>query len=210
MDDLKLTIAKNITELRRKNNLTQAELALRLNYSDKAISKWERGESLPDITVLKCVADNFNVTVDYFLHPEHHEEEARLRKKSIADKRKKRNLKLITCISILLAWLLATIAFVVVKTLVPNSFWSWFTFICALPVSSIIWLIFNSIWFNKRLNFTIISLLMWSSITVLYLAILGSGLNIWLLFALGIPGQAIIFLWSGIRISRKKVKKEEN
>ena len=66
MDEIKLIIARNITDLRRKNNMTQAELAERLNYSDKAISKWERGESLPDVTVLKSVADVFRVTVDYF------------------------------------------------------------------------------------------------------------------------------------------------
>ena len=67
MDEIKLIIARNITDLRRKNNMTQAELAERLNYSDKAISKWERGESLPDVTVLKSVADVFRVTVDYLL-----------------------------------------------------------------------------------------------------------------------------------------------
>ena len=82
MDEIKLIIARNITDLRRKNNMTQAELAEKLNYSDKAVSKWERGESLPDVTVLKCIADTFRVTVDYLLQPEHHEQEERMRKKN--------------------------------------------------------------------------------------------------------------------------------
>ena len=61
MEDLREIIAKNIADLRREQNLTQAELAARLNYSDKAVSKWERGESMPDITVLKEIADLFSV-----------------------------------------------------------------------------------------------------------------------------------------------------
>ena len=51
-DNLKTIIAKNIVLLRTGERLTQAELAERLNYSDKAVSKWERGESLPDIAVI--------------------------------------------------------------------------------------------------------------------------------------------------------------
>ena len=64
MNDFKRIIANNITELRRSVPLTQAELAEKLNYSDKAVSKWERGESIPDVIVLKQIADLFGVTVD--------------------------------------------------------------------------------------------------------------------------------------------------
>ena len=61
MQDIKPIIAKNITILRQNAKMTQSELAEKLNYSDKAISKWERGESIPDITVLKALADLFGV-----------------------------------------------------------------------------------------------------------------------------------------------------
>ena len=71
MEDLKSIIAKNITDLRLKNGYTQIQLASILNYSDKAVSKWERAESIPDITVLKEIADLFNVTVDYLLNLDH-------------------------------------------------------------------------------------------------------------------------------------------
>ena len=57
MEDLKPVIAKNITALRQQARMTQSELAERLNYSDKAISKWERAESMPDVAVLKTIAD---------------------------------------------------------------------------------------------------------------------------------------------------------
>ena len=71
MEDLKVTIAKNIQTLRKNTGLTQSGLAERLNYSDKAVSKWERGESLPDIAVLKEIADLFGVSVDYLLSDSH-------------------------------------------------------------------------------------------------------------------------------------------
>ena len=67
MENLKLIIAKNITELRRAASMTQLDLAQKLNYSDKAVSKWERAESVPDISVLKSVAELFGVTVDHLI-----------------------------------------------------------------------------------------------------------------------------------------------
>ena len=54
--------------MRKKNNWTQAKLADKLNYSDKAISKWERAEAVPDIETLHALAELFGVTVDYFLY----------------------------------------------------------------------------------------------------------------------------------------------
>ena len=66
--DIKQNVAKNITLLRKRNHWTQAELADRINYSDKAVSKWERGEAVPDIDTLYLLAELFGVTVDYFLH----------------------------------------------------------------------------------------------------------------------------------------------
>ena len=71
MEDPKEIIARNIVDLRRKNGMTQLELAEKLNYTDKAVSKWERGESIPDVAVLKTIADLFGVTVDYLLTAEH-------------------------------------------------------------------------------------------------------------------------------------------
>lgn len=71
MEDLKRIIADNIAELRKAVPLTQAELAEKLNYSDKAVSKWERGESIPDVIVLKQIAGIFGVSVDYLLEEVH-------------------------------------------------------------------------------------------------------------------------------------------
>ncbi len=194
MDDLKSIIAVNISELRRKNGITQLELAERLNYSDKAVSKWERGESCPDVATLKQIADLFSVTVDYLLQVEHTLEKAAHREYT---GKQKRNRLLITAISCVLVWLIATFIFVNIDLWTSGLHGHWLTFVYAVPVTMIVLLVFNSIWGRPRWNFVIVSVLMWSFLTAFCLTMLP--LNLWLLFLVGIPGQIIIILWAGIR-----------
>ncbi len=194
MDDLKSIIAANVSELRRQSGVTQLELAERLNYSDKAVSKWERGESYPDVATLKEIADQFSVTVDYLLQAEHPQEKTTHREYT---RRQKRNRLLITAISCVLVWLIATFVFVNIDLLTTDLHGHWLTFVYAVPVTAIVLLIFNSIWGRPRWNFAIISVLMWSLLTAFCLTMLP--LNLWLLFLVGIPGQIIILLWAGIR-----------
>lgn len=202
MQDLKQIIAENIAQLRRDREITQADLAEQLNYSDKAVSKWERGESVPDIAVLKQIADLFGVKVDYLLTNEHTDDQFTAPKQS---KHVRRNHILITAISIALVWLIATAIFVNIQIIVPTVQDHWLTFIVAIPVSLIVWLIFNAVWFNTKRNFLIISLLIWSILLLVYLCLLlFFDLNAWLWFCIGIPGQIIVLLWSGIRTGRKK------
>ena len=196
MNDIRQAIAKNISELRAAHSMTQAELAEKLNYSDKAVSKWERAESVPDITVLKEIADLFEVTVDYLLISEHEKAEP---KPVTNDRRKRNNRGFITGISILLVWMVATAAFVVVDAIPFDTKLHWLAFIYAVPASMVVWLIFNSIWFNKRRNFLIISLLMWTALGSFFLSFIPFNIILWQVFVLGIPGQAIICMWSRLR-----------
>ncbi|MBQ8523135.1 MAG: helix-turn-helix transcriptional regulator [Clostridia bacterium] len=202
MDELKNIIAENIQLLRRDAGMTQASLAEKLNYTDKAVSKWERGESVPDVAVLRDIAELFGVTVDYLLHREHE------RKAEIipihSKKRRVSNHASITCMSIILVWLLATFAFVLIDIITPGITTHWLAFVYAVPMSMIVWLIFNSIWFCRRRNFLIISLLMWTVLASVYLTLLPFNANLWQIFGLGIPGQAIIFLWSRLRSASPK------
>lgn len=195
MDEIKQIVAKNIIRLRHAQGMTQMELAEKLNYSDKAVSKWERGDSLPDVTVLKNIADLFQVKIDDLITDSGEESPEPLPK----DNRKLRNHGFITGMSILLVWLLATLAYVLIDLIWPGTKNHWLAFVCAVPVSMIVWLVFNSIWFNVRRNFLIISLLMWSIFATLCIAFQPYGFNIWLILAVGVPGQAIICLWSRIR-----------
>ena len=66
MEDIKSIVAENIASLRQAHGMTQLELAEKLNYSDKTISKWERAESSPDISVLAEMAALFGVPLMLF------------------------------------------------------------------------------------------------------------------------------------------------
>jgi len=197
MEDIKLIIAKNITDLRKKHGITQAELAEKLNYTDKAVSKWERGASVPDIAVLKDIAVLFSVTIDYLTEEEHNEPLPP--PPVVTDKRRMRNFGFITGMSILLVVLIATFIFVSISFFSPHTPFRWIPFLYAVPVSMIVWLIFNSLWFNKRRNFVIISLLMWSVLCSVHITLQLFGFNTWLIYVLGIPGQAIIVMWSRLK-----------
>lgn len=200
MENVKKTIADNISKLRQYNGMTQLEMAEKLNYSDKAVSKWERGEAIPDVTVLMDIASLFNVSLDYLVS-EHIKVEA-ITTDAMSRYRKKKH-ALILGMSVLLVWLIATLVFVILHITNPNIKGEWLSFVFAVPISMIVWLVLNSVWFSQRRNFLIISLLMWTFLMAMFSVFLFAGYNIWLIYVLGIPGQFIILLWAGIGIKAK-------
>ena len=196
---LKNIIAQNIAELRRENNMTQLELAEKLNYSDKAISKWERAESIPDVAVLKNIADIFLVSVDYLLEETHKRTIQPVARTTV----RKRRRSIITWLGVFLVWMIATISFVTLQLAFPAKANAWLNFVWAVPVSAVVWLIMNSIWFNRRRNYLIVSVLMWTVLAAAHITLLVAGVNVWLIYLLGIPAQIIIVLWSGVKIRQK-------
>ena len=215
MEDWKQIVAANLAELRKARHLTQAQLAEQLHYSDKAVSKWERGESLPDLAVMKQLADFYGILIDDFLlTPEQQEARAQrdlpeeeppvqpLSAEPEPDAHStRRNRLIIAGMAALLVWLIASMIFVVLDTAVPELRYAPFLFLYALPVTAVVLLVFNSIWFNPRRNYLIISVLVWSVIGALFLTLYRY--RIWKLFLIGIPAQLIIVLWSRLRPARK-------
>ena len=67
---LRRTVAKNIAAYRKSHKDTQLDLARKLNYSDKSVSKWERGEGLPDVYILAQIAQLYGVTVSNLIGEE--------------------------------------------------------------------------------------------------------------------------------------------
>ena len=211
-EQLKSVIAGNIADLRRMHKMTQLDLAEKLNYTDKAISKWERGESIPDVLVLKSIADLFGVTVDYLLEDVHAEP---VQENTLDAEEEKRHHSIrargfVTGMSVLLVWLVATVVFVIFDMVPEGITAHWIIFIYAVPASMILWLVMNSIWFNRRWNYPIISLLMWSILASVYISVWQFAMyNAWIIFMLGIPGQAIIVMWSRLKqgedISSEKI-----
>lgn len=201
MTDYKRIIANNIIELRKAVPFTQAELAEKLNYSDKAVSKWERGESIPDIIVLKQIADLFGVTVDYLLEEDH---PLNATMQSVPRQIKKNRL-LVASLSCMLTFLVATILFVTLG-LTTDFQRLWLAYVYCVPICSIILIVFCSIWWGGKLNYLFISILVWSTLASIYLTV--GNYQSWLIFVIGVPGQIIILLWSGFgaRIFKKEKK----
>lgn len=194
MAELKKNVSRNITALRRANGMTQSDLAQRLNYSDKAISKWERGDSLPDVAVLKAVADTFGVSVDYLLA----ENDGAPAVGSDDAHHLRINRTIITLLSACSVLLIATIAFVVLELAkTPEGLSVWAIYLYSLPVVLIVLIIFNAMWGRRLWNFLLISGLVWSGLLCVYMMFFE--LNIWLIFVIGIPVQAIIILWANLR-----------
>lgn len=192
MEDIRQIVAANIAALRKNAGYTQLALAQKLQYSDKAVSKWESGASMPDAGVLLEIASLFGVTVDYLLQESHGED--RLPISPVADRRRRR--LIIALLSVSLVWLLATAVFVFM-TFSPVKGPMWLSFIWAVPASLVVALVFNSIWGVRRQNYLYISLLMWTLLGAVYLTCLPY--NLWLLFVIGVPGQVIILLWAGMQ-----------
>lgn len=200
MEDTKSIVAKNISELRLLNNMTQMELGERLNYSDKTISKWERGESSPDITVLVEIANLFGVSLDYLVRAENID--ATVKEHKI--KQTQYNRKVIAYISESVAWFVAVFAFIITSLITNEATFQWLYFVYALPVVLIIKLVFNSVWFNPRNNYYIISAMVWSILAAIHITFLYFKVNVALIYLLGVAGQIVIILWSFIKKPKNK------
>lgn len=216
MDDerLKKQIGGNIMLHRKRLGLTQALLAEKLNYSDKAVSKWERGESAPDVLTMVQLAELFEITVDDLLSdpnalPENSGGVVEKAMEKAVEKtlKRKADKKIILGLASVLVWSVALLAFVIFSSLdLPRS---WLAFFYAIPADAIVMLSLCSAWKDYRWNSLLISGIVWGTILSLYISLLVFlNQNIWKLFLLGIPGQIAVLLW--FRLYRKPNKGETN
>ena len=222
MADLKASFSTNLQSLRKGAGMTQAELGDKLNYSDKTVSKWERGEAVPDITVLRQIAEVFQVSLDdLLLDPKEkkksYKAESSLQKQAKKQARKvvesTENLahvgkvhKLIWSIVILSYWTAIALAMIVINFVLEINFWQLLVY--ALPIHFILHIIFCALWSNhKRLSeFISISCFCGSVLVVIYVALLPS--NFWKLFLLMIPILVIVGLSVNISKYRGLLKKD--
>lgn len=209
MEELKKVIAKNLVKYRKNAKLTQLELAEKLMYSDKNVSKWERGDAVPDVVILKQLADIYGITVNDFFIDSDEIVQSEIKTDSKKEKSKMLNRKqvLITLLSISLVWLVAIIAFGVLRFTTLQSY-AWWSFIIAIPISVIVVLVFTSIWCTNLLNSIIVSFLIWSVANTIF--ILFSNIpEMWLIFILAIPLQVLDILWFTFRKVKKLSNKED-
>ena len=188
MTELKKTVAKNIATLRVASHLTQFELGERLSYSDKAVSRWERGEAIPDAYVLLQMAEIFGVTVDFILKPHTDEELSGKNEEKPTEKSAVKAKQLVVLLSFLGVWSLSLVVFIVSAFLYR---YFWLAFIYALPVSFLVLFIFNCLWGTRRMGGFYLSVTVWGLLLSLHLSLLAYP-NAWLFYLVGIPAQIII------------------
>ena len=209
-DELKLRVGANIARLRKDRGLTQAELAERINYSDKAVSKWERAESLPDVLTLLNLAEQLGTDLNTLTgtaapepapepipepvplpEPEPVPEETpvkKLTRRYAADK------GVIQKLSSILVWVVALFLYMVLDAFGVKNLW--LLFVVAVPANAIVLLSLRSAWRLYGWNRFLISVIMWGFLIVIYLLLLVVGkVNVWKILPMGLLGQAAILLW---------------
>lgn len=208
-EKIKLFIGKNIAAYRKRSGLTQAGLADKLNYSDKAVSKWERSESTPDIITLAQLAEQFGVTVNELIQdpnalPENtgavQQAMGRVVEKTL---KRKADKNIILGLSSILVWFVALLLYVVLSGLEVHN--SWLAFFYAIPANGIVLLSLRSAWHDFRWNRALISTIMWGALLSIYTTLIVlADINFWKMFLLGIPGQIAILLWFRMFIPARK------
>ena len=189
MKDIKQIIAKNLVDLRKKHGLTQNELAQKLNYSDNAVSRWERGELSPSVEVLQNISEVYGVEVDALLREN-------ITNEIEKDSKTQRINKMATIILIVsIIWCVVALLYVYSYKIFHLNLWR--AFCWAVPISCVVLLPFNDYWGKYIYKFVILSVFVWTTLTCIYLQFLVY--NLWLIFIVGIPAQIALVIWAFIK-----------
>ena len=203
LEELKLVVAGNLINLRTGAGLTQAELGAKLNYSDKSISKWERGEAIPDAFVLTQIAELFGVSVDYILSS-HDAWEPTV---TPEDPRQDvvYSTSVITAIAVIGVWTLALTAFVTLWLAVDQVRWQ--IFVAAFPVSVLTWMVLMCVFKRTKHLKYMVALFVLSIFVCVYLLLLNR--NPWQIFMIAVLAEVIVFLSFHVQKRPKKSPRTE-
>ena len=197
-EKLRQLIAENIVYYRKLNGDTQAGLAEKLSYSDKSVSKWERGDGTPDIFILSHIASLYGITVQDLL-----------REKKVA-KTRTRHL-LISLLSVGLVWLVMTVLFCGAQIFSICDRYAWLLFIYGIPISGIVAQVFCALWSNQ------LSLIIWGAGLSLHLTAHGN--RLFLVYVICAVLEVLLILlytlraqtrWREWREKRKKMQKSSD
>ncbi len=192
--EFRQVVSNNLAAYRKLNNLTQLELAEKLNYSDKSVSKWERGEGLPDPFVLKTIADFYGITINDLVSVRKPKRHKHIRRKHV----------IIPLLSVAVAWLVALLVFMVLNMLPDPVKSAELAFIYAIPVTAIIFTVFACIWWNQILQFISISGIIWSVALSIYVSINIHGIHLIWLVATVVQVMAVLWFIMVLRISKRE------
>ena len=193
-------IARNLLHYRKEAGLTQAEVAEKIHYSDKSVSKWESGNGVPDIYTLVQLAQLYSVDINAFLGD-----------KPIARKQSQSHWPhfFIMLLSIGIVWLVAVFSFVLAEMINPDGAW-WLIYLYAVLVSAIVLLVYAAIWKHRIINFLSVTTIVWMSLVCCYLTVwvfVSDVTGLWVIFLVGVPLQVLEVLWTFFRTLLRRQKR---
>ncbi|MBQ9713984.1 MAG: helix-turn-helix transcriptional regulator [Clostridia bacterium] len=195
ISEINQKIGKNIAGYRKAAGMTQAELAEKINYSDKSVSKWESGNGVPDVYTLMQIADLFKVSLNDLVgekaeHP------------AVKEQRTRGLEALIMLLSSGIIWLVATCIFVALQLVMPGKEPWWMAFVFVAPINAVLLIIFAGAWKYRLMGFISVTVLIWSGLACFYLSgrfiSIANGWDyhgLWTVFLIGAPLQVLEVLW---------------
>lgn len=226
--EIRKTVAGNIAKYRKQMGMTQIDLSEKINYSDKSISKWERGDGIPDVPTLVQLAEVFGVSVDdltAFPKPQPEESDTPKNDAKSADSTERRvdwKHFFITLLSVAGVWFAAFLLICLFQYLAPSlaDFWDGRVLCYALADSFVVFLIFASLWWERAWIFIAITGIIWAgalSVFVTFHTISGAAVVFALAGVLELP-VALCYFWRCAAVHRwlipypfpeKKTKNEQ-
>ncbi len=206
MEDIKDTIARNLTELRTNAKLTQLQLAGMLNYSDKAVSKWERGEAIPDLRVLIKLSEIYGITVDEIVKGKNVKPQIQPKSKIFG------NHAFITAMSMVLVWFIATIVFIVFYYIPQTAPYAYLAFVVAPLPTAVVFTVFSLLWYNRLTDAIGSTCIVFTIVVIAHVFVLTftDFKKIYLLYIVAAVLELLIILWFVYRWFLSKKKKINN
>lgn len=208
-EEIKNNISKNLVKYRTASGLTQSAVAEKINYTDKSVSKWERGDGTPDVFVLKKLADFYGVKVDDFF--DGNEEKTF----NIKPKLERRKHLIINLLAVGLVWLVAVTLYfllnLILGTLNVDCNHNSVVFIFAIPVSGIVQTVFSELWWNKLATLLAVSVIIWGCVATAFVMFISFGFNFVgrdKIFLISAVLQVLAILWFFLRKIKQKAKAE--
>ncbi len=196
--DINRYLPKNLATLRKHYKMTQGEVAEKIGYSDKTLSKWEKGDAVPDVETLYSLSQLYQVQIDDLLT-----KEIKITTQLDEKQTEERNFKnkiIITALTILLVWLTAVVIFTEYAIVFDTILWR--VFIWAIPITCVVLYFFNKAWGKKQFRLIIASAFIWTILLAIHMQFLQHQ-SMWCVYILGVPLQITLILLSQLTIKPK-------
>jgi len=198
MENLREIIATNIINLRKAKNWTQVELARRINFSDKAVSRWEKGEVMPDIETIQRLSEVFDVPMTAIIEKQKNQQQETKTKPT-----KQEVLSQIFLVCEI--WTILSVAYAYLN--ISSGLNVWKIFLWGVPATVLLLYIVNLRHKHNVSSFVYGTIFIWTFTACLFIQMIH--LHAWFFFILGIPIQGMLVVRYLVKHEQRKRKDEE-